>query len=60
MHAPTGTQKLLNPTEAWWAGLSSQDDQSAASLLQTEAAGGRLQSSVYELFSEMEEKDGHL
>jgi len=62
MHAPTlrTIQPLLNPTEAWWAGVSPRDDRSAVSLLQMESAGGRHQRTVYELFGEMEEKDGHL
>lgn len=50
----------LNPAESWWAVASARGDRSAISLLQTEMAGGRHQRSVYELFAEMEEKDGHL
>jgi phage gp29-like protein len=57
--APTNTT-LLNPAEAWWAVHSPRDERSAITLLQTEAAGGRHQRSVYELFAEMTAKDGHL
>lgn len=60
MQAPPTSQTLLNPTEAWWASHSTRDERSAITLLSTEIAGGRHQRSVYELFSEMEEKDGHL
>lgn len=60
MQAPPTERTQLNPTEAWWAALSARDDRSALGLLQTEIAGGRSQRSVYALFSEMEEKDGHL
>ncbi|CAN5193022.1 hypothetical protein BH09SUM1_BH09SUM1_07190 [soil metagenome] len=60
MQPPAPTKPLLNPAEAWWIGLSSREDRSAAALLQTENLGGRHQRSVYELFAEMEEKDGHL
>jgi phage gp29-like protein len=49
-----------NPAEAWWANLPGADDRAAAVILQTEAANGRSQASVYELFAEMEQKDGHL
>ncbi|HMZ51086.1 MAG TPA: DUF935 family protein [Candidatus Sumerlaeota bacterium] len=56
----THEQSLLNPTEAWWAVHSTRDERSAITLLQTESAGGRHQRSVYELYSEMAEKDGHL
>lgn len=52
--------RLLNPAEEWWTTASTRDDRSAVTLLQTEALGGRHQRSVYELYSEMEEKDGHL
>ena len=55
--APT-TTTLLNPAEAWWAVHSPRDERSAITLLQTEAAGGRHQRSVYELFAEMTAKDG--
>ncbi len=60
MQIPTNRQSILNPTEAWWAGVSPRDDRGAAGLLQSEHNGGRHQRTVYELFSEMEEKDGHL
>ena len=58
--SPTPRAPLVNPAEAWWAAHSLREDRSARTLLQTEAAGGRHQHSVYELFSEMLEKDGHL
>ncbi len=57
---PTPKAPLVNPAEAWWAAHSLREDRSAHTLLQTEAAGGRHQQSVYELFAEMLEKDGHL
>lgn len=60
MQALSLTTDKRNPNEAWWAGLSARDDRSALALLQTEQAGGRHQRTVYELFAEMEEKDGHL
>ena len=60
MSHPTSQQGLLNPNQLWWAGISPRDDRSAAALLSTEAAAGHVQRSVYELFSEMEEKDAHL
>lgn len=50
----------INPTESWWAGLHGADARSAIAMLETETSGGRHQRSVYELFAEMEEKDGHL
>lgn len=51
---------LVNPAEQWWSGMPLESERAAAALLQTESAGGRHQRSVYELFAEMEEKDGHL
>jgi phage gp29-like protein len=51
---------LINPHQSWWSDVCRDDGRSIASLLQMEAAGGRYQRSVYELFAEMEEKDGHL
>jgi phage gp29-like protein len=53
------TQVLAEgPHEAWWAPL--HHAASTSSLLQSEAASGRFQRSIHELFNEMEEKDGHL
>lgn len=51
---------LLNPHQTWWSGLGIANGRAAQTLLESERSGGRHQSSVYELFSEMEEKDGHL
>jgi phage gp29-like protein len=51
---------MLNPAEEWWAAMATQNDRSAANLLQSEIVGGRHQNSVYELFAEMLEKDAHL
>jgi phage gp29-like protein len=59
MDAEKLTQRVPNSTESWWYGLG-DDSRSAAALLQTEAAAGRIQTSVYDLFSEMLGKDGHL
>lgn len=60
MPAPKPSSPHLNPAEKWWAALAAHDDRSAVSLLQTEALIGNNPRSVYELFSEMTEKDGHL
>ncbi len=60
MQAPSTMSKLHNPAEAWWTGIAARDHQTATTLLQAENAGGRHQQSVYELFAEMTEKDGHL
>lgn len=57
MHRP---RRLPNQAESWWAAMLSREEQTATVLLQTESSQGRHQRSVYELFSEMEEKDGHL
>ncbi|MCB2154882.1 DUF935 domain-containing protein [bacterium] len=54
------TDTLLNPAESWWTTLAGTGTRAALDLLETETAGGRYQRSVYELFAEMEEKDGHL
>lgn len=59
MGAEKLTQRVPNSTESWWYGLG-DDARSASALLQTEAAAGRIQTSVYDLFSEMLGKDGHL
>lgn len=53
-------QPLVNPAEKWWAGHGPRDDRSPLALLQAESSSGRLHRSVYELYAEMEEKDGHL
>lgn len=60
MPSATLPETLINPTEAWWARLAARDDRAAPALLAAEHLGGRHQRSVYELFSEMEEKDAHL
>lgn len=51
---------LVDPAEAWRAGIEPRDARGARALLDVESRGGRRQRSVYELFAEMEEKDGHL
>ncbi|MCC5876912.1 MAG: DUF935 family protein [Candidatus Sumerlaeia bacterium] len=53
-------QPLVNPAEQWWAGQGLRDDRSPVALLQAESSSGRVHRSVYELYAEMEEKDGHL
>lgn len=50
---------LLNPAEAWWDHHAFRDDRSVQAVLQAEARAGRHPRSVYELYAEMEEKDGH-
>jgi len=59
MNSEKLTQRVPNSTESWWYALG-EESRSAATLLQTEAAAGRVQTSVYDLFSEMLGKDGHL
>lgn len=51
---------LLNPHQTWWSGLAVSHGRTALALLDSERSGGRHQASVYELFNEMDEKDGHL
>lgn len=53
--------RAMNPAEQWWSAIPADGaERSAASLLSVEAAAGRHQGTVYELFAEMLEKDGHL
>ncbi|MEQ8819738.1 MAG: DUF935 family protein [Sumerlaeia bacterium] len=57
------TRPSRNPAEDWRASILEPDGGTRATLalLETEAASGRgHHRSVYELFNEMEEKDGHL
>jgi len=42
------------------AGIAEENKKSEYAILSTERAGGRFQQNLFELFSEMEEKDGHL
>lgn len=57
--APRGLgAPLLNPHQTWWSGLAVSHGRTALTLLESERSGGRHQASVYELFNEMEEKDG--
>lgn len=51
---------MANPAETWWEAQGPRDDRSPLTLLQSESSSGRAHRSVYELYSEMEEKDGHL
>ncbi len=54
------TRSILKTGEVALAGLGTAEARAAQAMLDTEASGGRYQRSVYELFAEMEEKDGHL
>lgn len=60
MQPPSHPQPLMNPAEAWWSTTALRDDRPVQALLNSEARSGRVPRSVYELYSEMEEKDGHL
>ncbi len=51
--------ELANPAREWWSALEWTREDSALAALRAEAAQGRPHRDVYDLFQEMEDKDGH-
>jgi len=54
------TRELANPAQTWWNRIEFGREESALAALRAEASQGRAPRSVYHLFQEMEDKDGHL